>query len=91
MCLLSVNSSALFGQKIPVLPWLKEAKINSVHTRDIVKTTGFTRWFVKLMILLIQWFSFGIPREQVLLIQIKNPQKVARKVYFSEPRLLQCT
>ena len=39
---------------------------------------------------LISRFSSGIPREQALLKNSK-PQKIARKVDFSEPRLLQCT
>ena len=68
-----------------------------MHTRRIVKISGFTRCvcvkigdFIK-----FKGFLVEFPENKPLVTsdpeKIKNPQKIARKVDFSEPRLLQCT
>ena len=70
----------------------KENHYNSVQTRCIVKTSGYTRGVCKCRrFYSIQEFSCGIPGDTGDPEKIKNLQKIARKVDFSEPRLLQCT
>ena len=42
--------------------------------------------FIKFKGLFVEFLEYRLSPEK-----IKNPQKIARKVDFSEPRLLQCT
>ena len=63
------------------------ANFNSVQTRGIVKTSGFTRgvwknrWFIKLKVFFVEFIESRRSSEN------QSPQKIARKVDFSEPRL----
>ena len=56
--------------------------INSVHTRCIVKTSGFKRVFVKIGDFIKFRLSCGIPREQVILRKSKAPRKLPEKWTF---------
>ena len=57
--------------------------INSVHTRCIVKTGGFTRGVCKNRgFFLIYRFSCGIPREEAILRKAKTPRKSPEKWTF---------
>ena len=60
-----------------------------MHTRCIVKTGGFTRGVCKNRGFFIKFKGFLVERLENRLSpeKIKNPQKIARKVDFSEPRL----
>ena len=66
---------------LDVPPWS-----NSVHTRCIVKTSGFTRGTCKNHGFFIKFKGLLVDPEK-----IKKLRKIARKVDFSEPLLLQCT
>ena len=71
--------------------YMRTLLFNSVHTRCIVKTSGFTRVFVKIGNF-IKFKGFPVEiLENRRSWENKKPQKIARKVDFSEPRLLQCT
>ena len=62
--------------------------INSVHTRCIVKTSGFTRGVCKTRGFYWKFQSFLVEfLENSRSWEIKNPQIIARKVDFSEPYL----
>ena len=55
---------------------MQENFVNSVHTRGIVKTRGFTRGVCKNQgFYYFERFSCGIPREQAILRKPKTPRK----------------
>ena len=65
--------------------------INSVQTRGVVKTSGFTGVLVKIADF-IEFKRFLLEiLENKPSSENQKTQKIARKVDFSEPRLLQCT
>ena len=68
---------------------IRKGNFNSVHTRckDKVDLQGV---FVKIGDFTKFKGFLGIPREQTI-VRKSNPQKIARKMDFSEPRLLQFT
>ena len=85
------NPQKIAGQSHENFVCFSSSNINSVHTRCIVKTSGFTRGicknqgFIKFKGFLVEFLENRRSWEN------QKPPEIARKVDFSEPRLLQCT